>query len=405
MKIAMVFPVFDKAGGIGRALVELSVQLAGDGHEVHVVANSWDRSYADRGLIFHRVPMVKPNNPLQMSSFALASTAALRGKLARERFDVVHSHGLAALEADVVTAQSCHRAWVELSNPTLKPFSAAWLRRRLNPKHPTMMAIERHLYGERHCRKIVSVSHGVKQEIMRLYDVPDEAVAVIPNGVNPDEFAAERLDSQREATRASLGLAPHDRALLFVANEFPRKGLDALLDGLALLPPSVHLLCVGKGNPQPYLPAVARHGLGPRVHFIAHTPHVRAYYAAADLFVFPTQYEAFSLATLEAAAAGLPLLCTRVNGTDELIADGINGLFIARDGRDIAAKVQWVLDGPDRVAALGRAARESAKNYQWDRIKDRHVTVYEEVADAKRGVPRRSSAMDARRTAGGASTI
>jgi UDP-glucose:(heptosyl)LPS alpha-1,3-glucosyltransferase len=171
--------------------------------------------------------------------------------------------------------------------------------------------------------------------------------------------------------------------LLLVANEFPRKGLGVLLDALALLPPSVHLVCVGKGNPRPYLATVADRDLQRRVHFVPHTANMRAYYAAADIFAFPTQYEAFSLATLEAAGAGLPLLCTRVNGTEELVVDGHNGLFVERDGRDVADKVRWMLEVPDRIRALGRAAHETARAYQWQAIKDRHVVVYQEVLNAK----------------------
>ena len=54
---------------------------------------------------------------------------------------------------------------------------------------------------------------------------------------------------------------------------------------------------------------------------------VTEYYAVSDIFVFPTAYEAFSLATLEAVASGLPILATKVNGTEELIIESYNGFF------------------------------------------------------------------------------
>ena len=382
MKIAMVFSVFNKAGGIERAMVEVSTRLIDDGHDVHLVANDRDSAY--RHLPFHYIPMLKPNNPLQMFSFSLASTVALRSWLRKERFDIVHSHGLASLEADVVTAQSCHRAWVNLSNPTLSPFTWPWLRRRLNPQHPTMMWLERHIYAGHHYRKIVAVSEGLKQDIVTWYGVPADDIVVIPNGVDLDEFNVDTVTTERAATRARLGLAPGDCALLFVANEFPRKGLSQVLDALTRLPDTVHLVCIGRGNPAPYLATVERLGLQPRVHFIPNTPDIRGYYAASDMFVLPTQYESFCIAALEAAVAGLPLLCTRVQGIEDRLVDGYNGFFVERDGRDIATKVQWLLDNPDQKRILGEAARESAQGYGWDAIKDQHVALYHEILTAKR---------------------
>jgi UDP-glucose:(heptosyl)LPS alpha-1,3-glucosyltransferase len=267
---------------------------------------------------------------------------------------------------------------------TLAPFTRPWLRRRLNVGHPALLLAERYVFGGRRYGKIVSVSHGVKREIMALYGVPDGDIVVIPNGVNLDEFAVDAARGEGEALRSALGITPHDHVLLLVANEFPRKGLGVLLDALALLPPSIHLVCVGKGNPRPYLATVAERNLERRVHFVPHTTTMRAYYAASDIFAFPTQYEAFSLATLEAAGAGLPLLCTRVNGTEELVVDGHNGLFVEREGRDIADKVRWMLAAPERVRALGQAAHETARAYQWPAIKDQHVRLYEEILDGKR---------------------
>ncbi|GAC1429138.1 MAG: glycosyltransferase family 4 protein [Chloroflexota bacterium] len=377
----MIFPVFDKGGGIQRAVVELSAQLVTAGHDVHGVANTWDPDAAR--ITFHRVPMIKPNNPLQMATFCLASTVALKTWLARERFDIVHSHGAATLEADVVTAQSCHLAWVVSSSQALRRFSRPWIRRHLNPPHPSVLAIERYQYTRGHYRKITAVSGGVKREIMALYGVPDGDITVVPNGVNLDEFGTLPPASARQALRAGLGLTPRDRVLLFVANEFPRKGLGLLLEALAHLPRNVHLLCVGRGDPGPYLATVAHHDLQQRVHFVPHTTAVRNEYAVSDLFVVPTYYEAFGLVIVEAAAAGLPLLCTAAHGPRDIIVDGVNGLFLKHEARDIADKVWGVLSNPAWARALGDNARATARAYRWETIKDRYVAVYQEAVERK----------------------
>jgi UDP-glucose:(heptosyl)LPS alpha-1,3-glucosyltransferase len=108
-------------------------------------------------------------------------------------------------------------------------------------------------------------------------------------------------------------------------------------------------------------------------------PEIERYYAAADVFLLPTFYEAFSLATLEAAASGLPLVVTKVNGTEELIEDGRNGFFIERDGDDIAHRLRQLRDDHRLRTMLGDAARQSALRYAWDTIADQTLRVYEEV--------------------------
>ena len=69
-----------------------------------------------------------------------------------------------------------------------------------------------------------------------------------------------------------------------------------------------------------------------RLHFLGSVDQMPRLYAAADAFVLPTSYETFSLVTYEAAAAGLPLLVTRVSGVEDLLADGLNGWFIGAMG-------------------------------------------------------------------------
>lgn len=328
--------------------------------------------------------MLKPDNPLQMASFCLASTFALRYLRLRERFDVIHCQGAASLQADVITAHSCHQAWIDFSRPTLKPPSRAWILRRLNPQHLALTTIERHQYRPGHYKRIVTVSAGVSRDIQRLYKLPARDLTVIPNGVDLREFGLESLQSDRLPGRRLLGLSDENTALLFVANEFSRKGLAVLLEAMTLLPDQVHLICVGRGNSKPFLPRVDRDGLANRVHFIPHTSNMRIYYAIADAFVFPTQYEAFSLAILEAAAAGLPLICTRVHGQEDMVIDRLNGLFIERDAVDISGKVRWLMQDRARARAMGAAARAAANAYQWDSIKNRYVEVYENVLAEKR---------------------
>jgi UDP-glucose:(heptosyl)LPS alpha-1,3-glucosyltransferase len=111
---------------------------------------------------------------------------------------------------------------------------------------------------------------------------------------------------------------------------------------------------------------------------------VRRVYAAGDAFVLPTAYETFSLVTFEAAACGLPLLVTRVHGVEELLQDGHNGWFIARDPHDIARRLEQLRSDSELARGMGLRAREAAAAYSWDAMADGYMSVYAEVADRAR---------------------
>jgi UDP-glucose:(heptosyl)LPS alpha-1,3-glucosyltransferase len=138
------------------------------------------------------------------------------------------------------------------------------------------------------------------------------------------------------------------------------------VDALAYLPPRAVLVVVGKGDARPYRARARALGVERRVHFAGVRGDMAPLYRAADCFVLPSHYEAFSLVTLEAMASGLPVLLSRVNGAEDCLRDGRNGFFVAPNGKDIAAKAEVVCEDAALRRRLGRAARRTALRFTWD---------------------------------------
>jgi len=105
---------------------------------------------------------------------------------------------------------------------------------------------------------------------------------------------------------------------------------------------------------------------------------------ASDVFLFPSHYEAFSLATIEAAACGLPVLAPRINGTEELIESGVTGEFLTYDPDTIAGCLQNFLRCPEAARTMGEEARRVVeRNFTWDRVATMTAEAYRELIELR----------------------
>ena len=103
-------------------------------------------------------------------------------------------------------------------------------------------------------------------------------------------------------------------------------------------------------------------------------------YELADAFVLASGYETFSLVTFEAAASGLPIVATPVNGVRELIEDGRNGFLVAPEPGAIAERLRQLAADPALGSRLGAAARRSALQFSWEGMVAKHQMLYERLS-------------------------
>ncbi|MBI4773668.1 MAG: glycosyltransferase [Deltaproteobacteria bacterium] len=299
----------------------LARRLNESGHEVHMLASRWKSE--GENIRFHRVAAPRGPAFLQILWFAMACKRLTSGN----EYDIVHSFER-TLGQDVYRAgDGCHKEWLiqrAKADPALKRVSYGF-----NPLHLTYLYLEKRLFSEPALKKVIANSNRGKAEIMAHYGVDTRRIRVIHNGFNPD-----LLDAPSEPL--SVG-NPADRFALFVGSGYERKGLATAIQCLALLGDSrVKLLVVGKDRPGRFEKLASRSGVADRVLFCGPQKNVAPFYRRARCFILPTLYEPFSNACLEAAAFGLPVVTTRMNGFSELIKEGVNG-YILENPLDIAA--------------------------------------------------------------------
>jgi UDP-glucose:(heptosyl)LPS alpha-1,3-glucosyltransferase len=244
-------------------------------------------------------------------------------------------------------------------------------------------AAERRIYTHREGRNpllFLPVSRGVEDELRRHYDIGPAHVRIVPNAADIEKFKPLPSE-QRNAWRHANGIASDDVVLLFAGGEWSRKGLDFAIRALALLDHENIRLFVAGDDPdrKRFVEMAQEAGCAHRVIFGGFRRDMAEAMGAADLFLFPSWYEAFSLATIEAAACGLPVVATRINGTEDFINPGENGEFIEHDVPQIASILNQLCGQPQRRREMGERGRLLVEqHYTWDRVTAMTESYYRE---------------------------
>ena len=235
----------------------------------------------------------------------------------------------------------------------------------------------RMLRGGRY-RRIVAISERVRTQLKEHYQVPDERIVTIPNGINLSRFDPAKAKSRAEVRRR-FGVPEDVPLLLFVGSQYRLKGLEFVIRALAEMQTKAVLLVVG-GNPAPPFKRLAKElDVSERVIFAGARSDLPEIYPAADAFVLPTLYETFALVCIEAMASGLPVLASPVGGIEDYLRDGENGFYIQRDPKDIAVKLDRVLNDPTLHARIREAGLATARNYSWEKIARQYLQLFEEL--------------------------
>jgi sugar transferase (PEP-CTERM/EpsH1 system associated) len=299
----------------------------------------------------------------------------LRSLFRELRPDVVHTHQIGAL---FYAGPAARRAGVPVVVHTEhgkhydRPSRTRWLGR---------------LAGRRAARFFcVSADIAAAAEAHRI--VPRRKLHVVPNGIDTDRF---RDRGEGNGVRTSLGIPPGAPVVGTVGRLCEIKRQDLLIRAFQQVrarPAEAHLLFVGDGPWMgPLRELVAGLGLSERAHFAGYQPRPAPYLQAMDVFALTSRSEGMPLVVLEAWAAGVPVVATRVGGLPELVDDGRTGILVDfGDEAALAHALGGLIADPSRARRVGEAGRERVESrYSLRRMAGEYQRHYDELLG--RGVP------------------
>ncbi len=362
LKIAFVVHDYNRYIGHSRYVAELASRYR-HAHDVHVFTNHVDDPDT-AGITFHHVPVWRPNVLAKILSFVVSGTVGVRG-----RFDVTHAQGLSGLRHNLATAHICQAAWYAALEREGQRLSWKQLVTR-----GLVTGLERRALVQPQTRRVIAVSHLMRANLAEFYG-RTRGVEVVYHGTDVDRFHPTNRDRFRAGVRSTLGIPAGQFVALYVGDL--KKGATAAVRAVAATP-GVTLLLVSGSDATDLRRVAAECGAAERV--ILHPPsnQIERFYAAADVFLFPTLYDSFGLVVTEAMASGLPVITSRAAGAAELITPGVDG-FVTEEPWDVtalAAHLALLRDSPDLRETVGLAARRRVEPLTWDRTAEETMVVY-----------------------------
>lgn len=377
LRIAFVIINANRREGTSRAIVEVAERLACR-HDVTVIsrtAESLDRS----NLRWTRVRAPRWPDVAEFELFRIGAEKILRS----ESFDLIHSAGCNVAAADVYAIQTVHPKKMEINSKQNRNASVGRLRQLSRAAYDRrVLDCEARAYrprNDRGCVGYLPVSRGTERELRASYEIDGARVQVIPNGADLEAFNPQGRRTHRASTRSELGCRQNDVAFLFAGGEWNRKGLSLAMEAFAIAKHPNRLLIVAGDDPERahYRLLAERFEIADRVRWIGFRTDIDRIFSAADVFLFPSAYEAFSLATIEASASGLPVVMCEISGAAELLGDGLGGRIVSRDAKQLAAVIDELAADESLRLAMGLQGREKVeRHFSWDRIADQTEAFY-----------------------------
>jgi glycosyltransferase involved in cell wall biosynthesis len=296
--------------------------------------------------------------------------AAIRRLCAELAPDVVHTHGY---RSDVLDGSVARAAGAPIVS-TVHGFTGGGMRNRVYE-----WIQERAFRG---FDAVVAVSQPIVQRLERR-GVPRSRIHLIPNA-----FAGAASVVERDAARQRLGLPKDEFTIGWVGRLSAEKGADVFVDAVARLArPTPAAAFVGGGPDEAALrERAARHGVDERVRWLGVVPGAGALLAAFDMLVLSSRTEGIPIVLLEAAAAEVPIVATRVGGVPSMFPDGEVLLVPPDDPDALAAAMEAVRSDPEAARERALAARRRLdRDFAPGPWLERHEALYRSLGPARKG--------------------
>ena len=377
------------AGGVENVAWQVAHELTRQGDDVTVltrqsVANAAHPSESSNGagaatptagaanLTIQKIEVPTFWQPLRVTQFS----RAVGRRVAQQSFDVVHSFARTRHQDLYRAGGGSHADYLRRSHG---PLGRAL--RRFSPRHRVLLALERGVFADSD-QRIQCASRLVADALVSGYGVDRARILLLPNAVDAARFQDPVAARTGARLRQELDESA-ERVWLLPGSGWRRKGFATLLEAVAMLgDPGLRIWVAGRDAPGPWRRRIRALGLSSQIRFLGERSDLPAVYQAVDGMVLPTRYDPFANVTLEAAAAGLPIVTTASNGASEWFGEDIRIVQDAGDAGALSREIDF-FRGVDRRRGFGDRAQQRALQLDWASHVARLREEYQRIAQIR----------------------
>lgn len=361
----------ERIGGLANAATHLAITLAKH-NEVHFFTRGTKSDQVISRVHFHYCQPVGANIVEYCNAMSNLMVEQFHGAEHEKPFDLLHFHDWHPVEAlhllqDRNTILSYHSTEFGRNG---NQHGDWWEYKEISGKE---------WYGGLIAKRVTTVSATLKDEVMKLYQIPDWKCDIVPNGVIPNEFKA---DIDPGEVKKSYGIPPSSPVILFIGRLVYQKGPDILVQALHKVHDNrsdARLIIAGDGGMRQYLEDLSRDLPVHFVGFIPDSEYIRIL-NACNIVVIPSRNEPFGLVLLEAWSAEKGVVASNVGGLSENINGFVDGIKVKPDPESFAWGISALLDEPQNAIAQGKQGRKKVeRRFLWEPIGKKMTDTYTRI--------------------------
>lgn len=344
-------------GGTENVVLQLCEILSDKVNKIVVCSSGGvhEKKLQEMGIKHYMIPDIASKNPMDM----LKSCWTIKNIINRERITIVHfHHRMAAFYAELVAPKSV----IKVANAH-NTFT--------DKKKLTQLAYRN--------TKVVAVGEMVKKNLTEYFNVPKEQVCVIHNAVKPFDgniVPIEVLNEERAKENVLIGN---------IGRLSEQKGMTYFIEAAEITAkahPEARFIIVGDGEEKEQLhEQVEAKGLLDKVLFLGYRNDIQNVMSQLDFIVLSSLWEGLPLTPIEAYSVGKTVIGTAVDGTPEIIHDGVDGYLVEpRTPIQLAEKMNELIENPEMRESMGsQAMKRYQDEFSFEKLSERYVAFYEEL--------------------------
>jgi UDP-glucose:(heptosyl)LPS alpha-1,3-glucosyltransferase len=373
MKLAIIRKQYTPFGGAERFIQALARHLATQGVSITLVSSAWNGPFVS-GVRWMKADAGGLTRFGRDRSFE----KSVKKVLSENRFDIIQSHER-IVGADIYRlGDGIHQGWLDRYRRDLP----AWRRllSMADPFHRQKVSVEAVISRDPKVH-FVANSQLVRDELKAYYQVSEQQISVIRNGVDTNYFRPPS-DNERRSCRDRMGIDANALLVSAIGSGYRRKGFFELVRSFADLP-ELTLCIAGKDKLEESLKQLINQmHLSKRIRVLGATHDVRSIYWASDVFCLPSLYDPSSNAVLEALSAGLPVVTTANVGTAFEINQSGAGVICLRNSESIRIAIEHAFA---QRAKMSKQARTLAQGFSQEEAVKEWLSLYQQTIRNRAG--------------------